>query len=252
MDGVPRLLAGRVALVTGGGRGLGAAIAATFAGAGALGTVVDLEPVDAPDGWSAAVADVTDVEQVERAVDAVVGRFGRLDVVVANAGVVPPWSEIATLDLEAFDRTMAVNVRGVAVTLKAAARALRAAGGGSIVVTASLNSWLGAPAQGAYSASKHAVLGLVRVAALDLGGDGVRVNAIAPGPVATDALRERLARRAAEGGLAVADALQAAASGTALGRIATEREVANVALFLASGLSSGVTGAIVPVDCGIR
>ena len=245
------MLAGRVALVTGGGRGLGAAIARTFAAAGALGSVVDLGAGDAPEGWSALMADVTVEAELERAVAETVERFGRLDVIVANAGVVPPWSDVAELDLDELDRTLAVNVRGVAATLKAGARALKLNGGGSIVVTASLNSWRAAPAQASYTASKHAVLGLVRAAALDVGPRGIRVNAIAPGPVATDALRERLAQRASAGGLAVEPALALLAEGTALGRMVSEDEVANAALFLASDLSSGITGALLPVDGGV-
>jgi NAD(P)-dependent dehydrogenase (short-subunit alcohol dehydrogenase family) len=245
------LLAGRVAFVTGGSRGLGAAIAGTFARAGALGAVVDLGSGSSPKDWVSLTADVTNEHDVERAVAATVERFGRLDIVVANAGVVPRWSETSSFDLDALDRTLAVNVRGVAATLKHGARALQESGG-SIVVLASLNAWHAAPAQGAYTASKHAVLGLVRTAALDLGGFGIRVNAVAPGPVATGALRERLARREVEGGLTVDDALAQAAAGTALGRMVTEDDVARAALFLASDLSSGITGALVPVDAGLR
>jgi NAD(P)-dependent dehydrogenase (short-subunit alcohol dehydrogenase family) len=245
------LLAGRVAFVTGGNRGLGAAIARTFAGAGALGAVVDLDLGSYPEGWVSLTADVTDERDVERAVAATLERFGRLDIVVANAGVVPPWSDTLDFDLDALDRTLAVNVRGVAATLKHGARALQESGG-SIVVLASLNAWHAAPAQGAYTASKHAVLGLVRTAALDLGRFGIRVNALAPGPVATGALRERLARREAAGGLTVDDALAQASAGTALGRMVTEDDVARAALFLASDLSSGITGALVPVDAGLR
>ena len=165
-----------------------------------VGAVVDLEPGPCPDGWEVLDADVRVEADVERAVAAAVERFGQLDVVVANAGVVPPWSDTADLDLDALDDTLAVNVRGVATTLKHGARALRGRGG-SIVVTASMNAWHAAPAQGAYTASKHAVLGLVRTAAMDLGADGIRVNAIAPGPIATEAFRDRLLRREAEGGL---------------------------------------------------
>ena len=245
-------LAGRIALVTGGTRGLGAAIARTFATSGAAGAVVDLETGSCPDGWVALAADVTVEDEIERAVAETVERFGRLDVVVANAGIVPPWSETAELDLAALDRVLAVNVRGVAATMKHGARALRTSGGGAIVAMASLNSWHAAPAQGAYTASKHAVLGLVRTAALDLGGDGIRVNALGPGPVATDALLERLERRAADGGLPVDEAMRQAASGTALGRMVTEDDVARAALFLASDLSSGITGLLVPVDAGLR
>jgi NAD(P)-dependent dehydrogenase (short-subunit alcohol dehydrogenase family) len=200
---------------------------------------------------TALAADVTAEDEVERAVVETVRRYGRLDVVVANAGVVPPWSDTPNLDLAALDSTLAVNVRGVAATMKHGARAMTETGG-SIVVMASMNAWHALPAQSAYTASKHAVLGLVRTAALDLGVHGIRVNAIGPGPVATDALRRRLATREREGGLSVEDAMRQAAAGTALGRMVTEGDVAGAALFLASDLSSGITGALVPVDAGLR
>jgi NAD(P)-dependent dehydrogenase (short-subunit alcohol dehydrogenase family) len=249
--GATGLLAERVALVTGGAQGLGAAIAHAFARAGAVGSVVDLEAGACEAGWTALAADVTVEDEVERAVAETVRRYGRLDVVVANAGVVPPWSDTSNLDLAALDSTLAVNVRGVAATMKHGARAMTE-NGGSIVVMASMNAWLAMPAQSAYTASKHAVLGLVRTAALDLGAHGIRVNAIGPGPVATDALRGRLATREREGGLSVEDAMRQAAAGTALGRMVTEGDVAGAALFLASDLSSGITGALVPVDAGVR
>jgi NAD(P)-dependent dehydrogenase (short-subunit alcohol dehydrogenase family) len=230
--------------------GIGAAVARTFAASGARGGIVDLELGSCPEGWVSLTADVSVEGEVEAAVAEVVALLGGLDIVVANAGVVPPWSTTTDLDLEELDRALAVNVRGVAATLKHGSRALRA--GGSIVVTASMNAWHAAPAQGAYTASKHAVLGLVRSAALDLGGLGIRVNAVAPGPVATEALQERMAQRQADGGGTVAEALRQAALGTALGRIVTEDEVARATLFLACDLSSGVTGALLPVDAGLR
>lgn len=247
------LLAGRVALVTGGTRGLGAAIAGRFAEHGAVGSVVDISEGPAPDGWVSLVADVTDEEQMAAAVAATIERLGGLDVVVANAGIVPPWSAIDELDVEAYDRTLHVNGRGVAVTIKHGARAMRDAGnGGTVVVMASLNSWWAAPSQSSYTASKHAALGITRTAALDLGPYGIRVNAIGPGPVATAALMERLERRAAGGGLTVEEAIAAAGRTNALGRMVTEDEVAKTALFLASDLSSGITGQLVHVDGGMR
>jgi len=243
------LLAGRAALVTGGTRGLGAAIARTFAAAGATGAVVDLETGDAPKGWVSLVGDVTDERSIRAAVDGAAEELGRLDVVVANAGIVPPWTETAELDLDELDRVLAVNVRGAAATLKHAVPHLRQRGG-SIVVMASLNARRAFARQHVYTTSKHAVLGLARSAALDLGRYGIRVNAIGPGPVLTDAFRARLQRRAAEGGLPFDEAVRQAGD-TALGRMVTEEDVARAALFFASDLSSGVTGALLPVDGGL-
>ena len=244
------MLAGRVALVTGGSRGLGAAIARELAGAGAAGAVVDLEEGPAPEGWIALTADVRAETEVEAAVRSTLEHFGRLDIVVANAGVVPPWSDTDELDLDQLDEVFSINVRGVAATLKHGVAALKERGG-AIVVMASLNAWRAHPSQPIYTASKHAVLGLLRTAALDAGRYGIRVNGLGPGPILTGALRERLERRAADGGLPVEQALADAAAGTALGRMATEEDVARAALFLASDLSSGITGALLPVDGGI-
>jgi NAD(P)-dependent dehydrogenase (short-subunit alcohol dehydrogenase family) len=155
---------------------------------------------------------------------------------------------VAETDLEDFDAVMAVNVRGVAATIKHAARALR--DGGAIVVVGSLNSWRGDPNITSYVASKHAVLGIVRSAALDLGRRGIRVNAVAPGPVATGALLARMERRHAGGGPTVEAALAQAATATALGRIATVEDVAEAVLFLAR--AGATTGHLLPIDGGMR
>jgi NAD(P)-dependent dehydrogenase (short-subunit alcohol dehydrogenase family) len=247
------LLTGRRALVTGGARGIGAAVAERFAREGAQGIVLDLEQAlaegRAPDGWTRVPADLRDDVDVARAFEVVAERSERLDVLVAAAGIVPPWRGVEDLDLEEWDRVFSVNARGVAATLRHAAPLL--APGASIVVIASLNAWRGDPNLMAYVASKHAALGIVRSAALDLGRRGIRVNGVAPGPIATDALLERMRARERERGIAVADALTQAAEATALGRIATADEVAAAALFLASDLASAITGHLLPVDGGI-
>ncbi len=254
IEAVPNLLAGRVALVTGAARGIGKAIARCFADAGAVGTASDLErdavAAATPDRWIAIAADVRNEASLASAMTATLGRFGRLDIVVANAGIVPPWSETEAIDLALWDDVFAINVRGVIATVKAAVPAMKEAGG-SIIVMGSLTSRQGHARQCLYVASKHAVLGIVRSAALDLGRYAIRVNALGPGPIATDALRERLARREAAGGLARDEALRRHAAETALGRMSTEEGVARAALFLSSDLSSGLTGQILPIDAGL-
>jgi NAD(P)-dependent dehydrogenase (short-subunit alcohol dehydrogenase family) len=246
------LLAGRVALVTGGAGGLGRAAAAALAAAGAVGGIVDLADAlaagDAVPGFVAISGDVTDAASLTAAVAAVVARFGRLDVVVANAGLVPPWRETAALDWDEWDRVMAVNVRGVAGVISAAVPAL-CVQGGAVVEMASINSFTAHPLQMLYTASKHAVHGVVRAAARDLGRFGIRVNAVAPGPIATEALLTRIRTRA-RGGPSEAAALEALAAQTALGRLATADDVAKAVLFLASDLACGITGVLLPVDAG--
>jgi NAD(P)-dependent dehydrogenase (short-subunit alcohol dehydrogenase family) len=242
------LLAGSTAVVTGGASGLGLAIARRFAAEGAAGYVLDLSQAigrELPRGWQAITADVADEPSVAEAF----ARVGRCDVVVAAAGIVPGWTPVAEVDLATWDEVFGVNVRGVMATVKHGAAAL--GDGGAIVAMGSLNSWRGDPNIAAYVAAKHAVLGIVRSAALDLGRRGIRVNALAPGPIATDALLARMRRRATDHGIAVEEALAAAARQTALGRIATADEVANAALFLACSLSSGITGQLLRVDGGV-
>ena len=247
----PALLTGRRVLVTGGGRGIGAATVDTFAAMGAVGVAVDLPGTtwSLPDGWIGAEADVTDEEQVAAAVARGADHLGGIDGVVAAAGIVPTWQSPTDLDLTDFDRVLAVNVHGVAATLKHVGA--RLGQGSSVVVVGSLNSWRGDPNIWSYVASKHAVLGLVRSAAAALGPRGVRVNCVAPGPVATDALLDRMAARAETGIRSTDQALVAAAGQTALGRIATTADVVHALAFLTSDLAAGITGQLLPVDGGL-
>ena len=246
-----KLLEGKVAFVTGSASGLGRAIVEEFAGAAAVGVGLDIHSGDPlPDGWLDRRGDVTLEMDIVDAAAQITEDFGSLDVVVANAGLVPPWNEAENIDLDEWDRVFAVNVRGVVATIKHSVPLMKKSGG-SIIVMGSLNSRRAHGKQCLYTATKHAVLGIVRSTALDLGRYGIRVNALGPGPIATDALLGRLRKRADEGEPPPDEVLARFASDAALGRIATERDVARAAVFLASDLSSGMTGQILPVDAGL-
>lgn len=245
------LLQGRRAVVTGASRGLGRAIADRFAGEGAEVWIVDLPAALDPTQNAAGVLGVDLADPgAETALAALAARLETVDAVVANAGEVPPWRGVAALERAEWDRVFAVNVWGAAATLKAFADALAASGRGAAVLMASINGFRGHPDQILYTATKHAVVGLTRAAALDLGRRGVRVNALAPGPVATEALHGRVRARHAAGGPPLEDALAAFAAQTALGRMASAADVAAAAVVLASDLSAGVSGTVLPVACG--
>ncbi len=245
--------AGRGALVTGGARGLGRAIAAGLAEQGARVDVVDLpealEEARLPPDWRALPLDLLAGDAEARLAEHV-ARMPRLDVLIANAGLVPAWRRIAELDMAEWDRAFALNVRGVALSLKTAAPRLAEVRGAAVLM-ASINGYMAHPRQALYTATKHAVVGLMRAAALDLGAEGVRVNALAPGPVLTDALRGRIAARAARGGPAPEAAIAALEAETALGRLATEQDVARAACFLAGDAATGITGVCLPVEAGL-
>jgi NAD(P)-dependent dehydrogenase (short-subunit alcohol dehydrogenase family) len=193
---------------------------------------------------------VANESDLKEACASIVSTFGRLDILIANAGLVPAWRETEDIDATEWDRVFAVNVKGVAMSIKQAVPLMRSTGG-SIVVMGSLNSQRAHPRQCLYTATKHAVLGVVRATALDLGRYNIRVNAIGPGPIATRALLDRLEGREREGGAPAADVLAQFEKDTALGRMATEEDVSHAAVFLATDLSYGISGQILPVDAGL-
>ncbi|OIB57078.1 SDR family NAD(P)-dependent oxidoreductase [Natrialba sp. SSL1] len=241
-----------VALVTGGGRGIGRAITCELAAAGA--TVVpvarstdELESVvaeiEADGGEALAVpADVTDPDAVADAIDRTVEEFGSLDAVVNNAGFNPDDAlgrpeDVAT---EHFDRTLAVNLSGAYEVTTAAAQHLHDNGGGAVVNVASVGGLVGLPRQHPYVASKHGLVGLTKSVALDWAPD-VRVNAVAPGYVSTELTEE----------LESNDRLrQSILDRTPLERFAEPAEIAGPVVFLASDAASYVTGSCLAVDGG--
>lgn len=247
-------LTGRHALITGGANGLGRAIAERLARSGAAISVVDLEPAIAtaglPADWTTIGLDLTASESENR-LASFADQIGTLDILVANAGVVPPWRTVSDLNRQEWQNVFNINVWGAAMCMKSCSAALKRSAHGSVVLMASINGYRAHPDQVLYTASKHAVIGLMRSAALDLGRHQIRVNALAPGPIATDALLERIKARHQTGGPAPAEALQMLNQETALGRIATREMVADAALFLASDLSAGMTGTVLPVESGL-
>lgn len=242
---------GKYVLITGGATGLGSGMVDVFQSAGAHGVIIDYKsPAHLYDNWTYVQCDLSDEDQVIQAFK-LIGSEGReVDVLLANAGIVPNWSSVSETSLAVWDRVMAVNSRGLFLTLKYGFDLMRKPGG-AIVVTASINAWKGDANIVPYVASKHAALGIVRSAAMDFGKSGVRVNAIGPGPIATEALLTRIRDRSNSLNVEVNNSLSVMESQTALGKLATVEDVANTALFLSSDMAGGITGQIVNVDAGL-
>ena len=254
-------LEGKVAVITGATGGIGSAAARLFADEGARVALVDLDEAAlretvrsiGEDKASYTVADVTQPEQTQAYIDAAVDRWGGIDVLLANAGIEGVLSLITDYPIDIFDRVMAVNVRGVWLGIKYAVPAMRERGGGSIVITSSTAGIGGTPEMSPYGASKHAVIGLMRTAALEYAADGIRVNTVNPAPIETRMMRsiEEMRVAAMDDSKVTTDVIkQAAADRLPLQRYGEPEEVARLMLFLSSDDSSFCTGGVYMVDGG--
>jgi NAD(P)-dependent dehydrogenase (short-subunit alcohol dehydrogenase family) len=244
----------KVVVVTGGGSGIGKATAIAFARDGAKVVVVDVREASAGavaeailgEGGQASpfAADVSRYDQCEAMVHHAVETYGGLHIAFNNAGIEGPYKPNFTdLSVEEWDRVTAVNYSGIFYSMKAEVPALRRSGGTAIINTASAASFLAAPCMPAYIGSKHAVAGLTKAAALDLIGEGIRVNALCPGYTETGMMASLVGMDQ--------EARAAFVSQAPINRVADPHEMAEVVLFLASDAASYLVGSLIRADGGL-
>ena len=249
-------LVNKVAVITGGAGAIGRAAAQRFLEEGASVMLVDLNQSALDDAAASlgsnavavCAADVTSAADNARLFAAAEERFGGVDILLANAGIEGPVMPLTEYDEDAFDQVLAVNVKGVFLNIKYGMPAIARRGGGSIVVTSSVAGLQGTAGVGAYTTSKHAVIGLMRSAALEGAPHKVRVNTVNPAPV-YGRMMESL-----EDGLGAGDGASARAAleqRIPLGRYAEPADIANVMLFLASDDAAYVTGSVYVSDGGL-
>lgn len=252
-------LTDKVAVITGGAGGIGRAAARLFTEEGAQVLLVDLHEAalqNAVQGTesraaSYVVADTTQPDQVQHFVNTAVERYGGIDVFLANAGIEGVLQPIPDYPIDVFDQVMAVNVRAVWLGLKYVIPVMRRRGGGSIIITSSTAGIRGSVGLSAYTTSKHAVIGLMRTAALECSSLGIRVNTVNPAPIETRMMRSLEEMRASQAGsVTVEQVKQGFASRIPLKRYGAPEEVARLMLFLASDDSSFCTGGVYMVDGG--
>jgi NAD(P)-dependent dehydrogenase (short-subunit alcohol dehydrogenase family) len=248
---------GKVALITGGGGGIGRATALGFSQRGANVVVVDL---DRAEGEASAElvrqhggdarfvrADVTKSGDVQNYVKATLDAYGAIDCFFNNAGIEGKVMPMQEYDEAVFDAVIGVNLKGVFLGMRHVLPVMLKQGHGAIVNTASVAGLFGGPGMAPYVASKHAVLGLTKVASADVARLGIRVNAVCPGPVETRMMRSLEAQRNPADPAAVHDANSA---NTPTGRYVMPEEVANVVMYLCSDLASDITGTHIIIDGG--
>lgn len=252
MDSTGLIYTGRKVLVTAGAAGIGLAIATRFQELGAAVFVTDINEAAVESaraaGFAASVSDVSDEAQVRALMDTVAAELGGLDVLVNNAGIAGPTGPIETLDAAAWKATFDVNIHGQFYCIKHALPLLRAAEDGAIVNLSSAAGRLGMAGRSPYSASKWAVVGLTKTLAIELGGDGIRVNAICPGAVNGPRIDAVVEAKAAMLGRPVAEVSDLYHRQSSLNRLVEASDIANMAVFLASGLARSVNGQAMAVD----
>jgi NAD(P)-dependent dehydrogenase (short-subunit alcohol dehydrogenase family) len=244
---------GKVAIVTGGAAGIGYAVAQGFLKHGGQVVIVDRDPGVVEIGQTlggnalGVVADISKSAEVQAYVKAALDRFGRIDCLVNNAGIEGKIAPVAEYDEAVWDKVIGINLTGTLLGLRHVLPVMIAQGSGSVVNMSSTAGVLGTPRMPAYTASKHAVIGLTKTVSGEVARQGIRVNCVCPGPTDTAMLRSIETMINPNDPDGVRDAYRAAIP---TGRYATAEEIANVVLFLLSDLAAAVTGAHYMADMG--
>ncbi|MGU3663074.1 SDR family oxidoreductase [Methylobacterium sp. A49B] len=245
-------------MVTGGAAGIGLGIAKAFDEVGARVYVCDVDPAavaavkSAHPSIGTGVANVAERTSVDRFVDDAAAALGGLDVLVNNAGIAGPTGPIEDLEPDEWDRTISTNLNSQFYVLRRAVPLLKASPAASIVAMSSVAGRLGYPFRTPYASTKWAIAGLVKSLAIELGKDGVRVNAVLPGLVAGPRIDRVIAARAQTLGLGFDEMKAEYLSKISLGRMVTESDIAAMALFLCSPAASNITGQSISVDGNVE
>jgi NAD(P)-dependent dehydrogenase (short-subunit alcohol dehydrogenase family) len=246
ISALPVDLSGKRVIVTAGAAGIGAAIAAAFADRGAKVHVCDVDGqalAACPHPWSR--ADVSPPEEID---PEMLAQLGGLDVLVNNAGIAGPTAGIADIQPQELDATLDINLASQFHTVRHALPALRTSGGGSIINISSVAGRMGIPMRTPYAATKWGVVGLTRSLAVELGGHGIRVNALLPGLVAGPRIDRVIEARARNMGLTVEEETRLELAGVSLRQFVRAADIANMALFLASPFGAMISGQAISID----
>ena len=255
------LLKDKVAVITGGGRGIGRAIALAYAREGAR-LVLAARGIDGLEETRRAVADlggealvipadISDIESVAALAQQVREHFGRVDILVNNSGIAGPTAPLWEITPDDWDATFAVNVRGTFLCCRAFLPTMVAQSSGSIIIIGSMTGKRPLLGRTPYSASKLALVGLARTLAWETGPYGIRVNVISPGPVEGERIEMVIRKQAEVKGISIDEARQAFLRDSPLGRLVPAQDVAAAAIFLASDQASSITGEDLNVSAGI-
>lgn len=240
--------------ITAGGSGIGLAMASAFLSQGAKVAVTDSNVAMLEDAKShhpslmTFQADVTNESEMQMAFDKVMGEWGRLDVMMANAGTAGPTAAIDDVSLADWQRCLAVNLDGCFLASKLAAPTMRKQKSGVITLTSSTAGLWGYPYRSPYATAKWGIIGLMKTLAMELGPDGIRVNAICPGSVEGDRMDGVIEREAAARGITPEELRQGYADCASLRRFVTAEDVSDMAVFLASPQAKSISGMVMSVD----